>query len=403
MDCDVITVGGGLAGASLARALALAGVRVLVVERESSFRDRVRGEQMHGWGVAESRALGIYELLRNSCGHEVPFWSTQVAGMPTAPRRDLVETTPHRSPALNFYHPAMQEVVLEAAEAAGAEVRRRAVVLEIGPGERPEVRVRTDGGEVTHRARLVVGADGRRSAARGWGGFAMQRDPPRTVIAGALLEGCTAPEDQVSLFVDPLGGRVSLVAPLGQGQFRSYFGWFERGEAAGVGGLSGARALDRFVAGCIAAGAPADWFEAAKLIGPLAAFEGADSWVEPPCRDGVVLIGDAAAASDPCFGCGLSLTLRDVRVLRDRLLADGDWDAAARAYAAEHDRHYGAIHRLTGWMRTLFYDPGAEAASLRARALPRLAAEPARGIDLVGLGPDGPSDEAARRRFFGED
>jgi hypothetical protein len=77
--------------------------------------------------------------------------------------------------------------------------------------------------------------------------------------------------------------------------------------------------------------------------------------------------------------------------------------AAARAYAAEHDRHYGAIPRLTGWMRTLFYDPGPEAASLRARALPRLAEEPTRDIDLVGLGPDAPSDEAARRRFFGED
>jgi hypothetical protein len=54
-------------------------------------------------------------------------------------------------------------------------------------------------------------------------------------------------------------------------------------------------------------------------------------------------------------------------------------------------------------MRTLLYDPGAEAARLREQALPRLAAEPERVIDLVGLGPDAPSDEAARRRFFGED
>src|SRR5262249_37086354 len=74
----------------------------------------------------------------------------------------------------------------------------------------------------------------------------------------------------------------------------------------------------------------------------------------------------------PSFGCGLSLALRDVRVLRDRLLAEEDWDKAAHAYADEHDRHYGAIHRITGWMRTMFYDTRPEAAAIRNRAMPRL-------------------------------
>src|SRR5207245_1348633 len=97
----------------------------------------------------------------------------------------------------------------------------------------------------------------------------------------------------------------------------------------------------------IAAGAPAEWFDGAEPAGPLACFEGADRWVDHPYRNGVALIGDAAAASDPSFGCGTSLTLRDVRVLRDHLLANDDWNKAAEAYAAEHDRYYGALHRLT--------------------------------------------------------
>jgi flavin-dependent dehydrogenase len=50
MDYDLITVGGGLAGAALAKALAERGARVLVLERETRFRDRVRGEAMHPWG-----------------------------------------------------------------------------------------------------------------------------------------------------------------------------------------------------------------------------------------------------------------------------------------------------------------------------------------------------------------
>ena len=54
---DIITVGGGLGGSSLAKAMAERGAQVLVLERERQFKDRVRGEQIHPWGVAEMREL----------------------------------------------------------------------------------------------------------------------------------------------------------------------------------------------------------------------------------------------------------------------------------------------------------------------------------------------------------
>jgi hypothetical protein len=158
-----------------------------------------------------------------------------------------------------------------------------------------------------------------------------------------------------------------------------------------------------FFAACIAVGAPPEWFSRAETIGPLASFDAADRWVEHPYRAGIVLIGDAAAVSDPCFGCGMGLTLRDVRVLRDRLLATTDWDAAAHAYADEHDRYYGAMRIINQWMRELYYERGSEHDARRARALPRLAQEPERAPDLLGLGPDSPIDDIARRRFFGDD
>jgi flavin-dependent dehydrogenase len=41
---DIVTIGGGLAGASLAKVMAERGVRVLVLERDTRFKDRVRGE-----------------------------------------------------------------------------------------------------------------------------------------------------------------------------------------------------------------------------------------------------------------------------------------------------------------------------------------------------------------------
>ena len=148
---------------------------------------------------------------------------------------------------------------------------------------------------------------------------------------------------------------------------------------------------------------PASWYEGAQAAGPLASFNAADSWVMHPHREGIVLIGDAAASNDPSFGCGLSLTLRDVRVLAEHLLATDDWLGAADAYAAEHDRHYGVIHRLTDWARELFYNLNPTAISDRERALSRLVADRSRAVDIIGLGPEFPADESHRRRFLGED
>ncbi|HEX9091457.1 MAG TPA: hypothetical protein VF831_08195, partial [Anaerolineales bacterium] len=150
------------------------------------------------------------------------------------------------------------------------------------------------------------------------------------------------------------------------------------------------------------AGAPGEWFDQAEAAGPLASFDAADTWVPHPYGNGIALIGDAASSNDPSFGCGLSLALRDVRVMRDLLLTETDWDLAGHQYAAEHDRYFGAIHRLTDWMTRLMYEPGPEAATRRERAFGRIIEDPTRLPDLVGLGPEFPSDEAAYRNLFGE-
>src|SRR5262249_33668269 len=164
------------------------GARVLVVEREERFRDRVRGEALSPWGVGEAKALGIQELLATQCGSELRGWNIYLGGDPE-PRiaRDLIETTPQRSGWLTFYHPAMQELVLGAAGRAGAEIRRGARVLEVHPGRSPRVRVEMDGRREEVEARLVVGADGRGSMVRRAGRFSVTRDPDRLLFSGVLF------------------------------------------------------------------------------------------------------------------------------------------------------------------------------------------------------------------------
>lgn len=433
----MVVVGGGLAGATLARAMAADGAQVLVLERERAFRDRVRGDLLYPWGVDEARRLQVLDLLMGSVAREARFWVSQLKGAPPAAPRDLPTTTPHRAPALTFFHPDMQTLLLLAAEQAGAVVERGASVIGVeraattrsfeahqqGPssvgrgsgaarsngavegGRYPRVRFRTSAGERTASARLVVGADGRSSMVRSWAGFGARRDAERLVLAGALLEGVAlpgvrAPDDAVHVFLHPSAGLLGMIAAVGSGRFRVYAGYAQAGEERH---LSGAGALPAFLRVVVEAGAPASWFDDARLVGPLAAYQGADTWVERPYGGGVVLVGDAAAANDPSWGCGTAMTLRDVRTLADALRADADWERAAQRYAAEHDRSYAALHRVTAWSTAVFRTPGAEADALRARVLPLLREDASRAPDVVGAGPDAPSDEAARRRFFGED
>lgn len=53
-EYDIITVGGGLGGATLAKVMAENGARVLVLERERQFKDRIRGEGTFPWGCCRT-------------------------------------------------------------------------------------------------------------------------------------------------------------------------------------------------------------------------------------------------------------------------------------------------------------------------------------------------------------
>ena len=395
---DIITIGGGLGGSVLAKAMAEHGARVLVLESQTRFGDRVRGEAMMPWGAAEARELGVYDTLMASGGHELLWWDSYQGAKRTG-HRELATTTVPGVPVIACYHPTMQEALIEAAAGAGAEVRRGARVRGIKFNGAPTVLADVDGSLTELKARFVVAADGRSSMARKWGGFDIRRHPDQVRIAGVLLDNVPVPDQAAHIWPNPHDGLMVYIFPQGNERVRSYLCY---PTDAGY-RLSGEADLPRFVEESLKAGVPAEYYAKAKIAGPLATFEGAAVWVEHPYRHGVGLVGDAAAASDPTWGQGLSLTLRDVRVLRDQLIRHENWDEAGEAYAEEHDRYCGVLLTFESWITQMLLETGPEADARRARALPLWREDRTRQPDIGLSGPDQTLDEAARRRFFGED
>jgi menaquinone-9 beta-reductase len=390
---DIVTIGGGLGASALARAMAERGAKVLVLEQERRFRDRVRGEYVCPWGVAEAKELGISEILCRNCAVELPW--TDLGFGP----RNLLETTPQQLPGLSFSHPEMQEALLAAAEAVGAEVRRGVTVERIETDQQPVVVAAADGRSERIAARLIVAADGRGSQARKWGGFTLEKNAQPFLFAGVLLTEVSARQDMGVFIFNSELGTIGVVIPQGKARYRAYLGYPTTVNYR----LQGSDKLGLFFSES-AKVAPvfAEFHSAAKSIGPLASFDGGDSWVNHPYRGGVALIGDAAATSDPSFGQGMSLTLRDVRVLRDELLRDSDWDQAGHGYAEQHDVYFHNCHTATVWLRQVFQEQSPEAALRRQRALPLIAEDLTRVPDHIFSGPEMPLDDSVRSRFFGE-
>lgn len=398
MDVDVITVGGGVGGSTLASAVARSGRRVVVLERETQFKDRVRGENMHPWGVAAARRLGVLDDVLAAGGRRVPFFNVYVMGTQTE-HRPFPDTTPSGETALNMYHPDLQETLLGTAATAGATVVRGARVQSVVEHEGGwKVTFGENGHAQSVTARLVVGADGRSSGMRQVGGFTVRRDPNRLRIAGTLVEGSAVPDDGVHLCLGP--GFATFIAPHGHGRARVYFVYVG---ALGDRTLSGTAKVGEFLDGCRATNVPSSWFDGVTAVGPLAEFEGADHWVPSPSRPGLALIGDAAGATDPSWGCGLAKTLVDVEALATQLAATDDWDAALQRYGAMHDDYFGKLHDMLSWWTTLVWEGGPAADARRARVFPRMHQDRTGFPDPSGQGPFGPSDDRARRLVLGEE
>lgn len=320
MTADVVVVGGGIAGASVAFALARSGVRVVVLEATERFTDKVRGESMMPWGVAEAEQLGVADVLRSAGAHTSARWTRYGEGLGEPSQIPVGLLVPGVPGALNLHHPTACRALLDAAREAGAEVWRGARDVRLAPSGVPTVEFHHGGGIDTIAGSVVIGADGRASSVRQQLDLELHHTQPTAAVVGLLIEGLREPDvgahDDVVVETEQGMG---LLLHQGGGRARAYH-VVPLDDRARYSGASGADALLADLRACRPE--VRELLANATPAGPCASFPNTESWTDLPAHGSVVMIGDAAGQSDPTIGCGLSVAIRDARVVRD-LILDG--------------------------------------------------------------------------------
>jgi len=366
---EVAIVGAGIGGSALAIVLARAGIAVTVIEKSLVHVDHVRGEWLAPWGVAETQRLGLYDTLIEAGGHHlgrhIGYGDDIDAATAEAQLLDLTafENAGFKRP-LCMRHPDMCNLLNAEAIKAGAELIRGVSDVQVVAGVAPEVHFRHDGRDRKFNPRIVIGADGRNSVVRAQVGIEQHRDPTHHLMAGMLVDDTTGWPADLQVFGTE--ERINFLAfPQSPERVRLYicYGMDEKRRFAGADNQ--ARFLDAFrlttVPGSehLANGTPS---------GPCNSYGNEDTWTDVPYVPGVVLIGDAAGHNDPIIGQGLSISYRDVRIVRDLMLENRDWAADIfRPYAEERRERMRRLRLTASTFSILSVEFGDRARNRRTR------------------------------------
>ncbi|WP_405240159.1 2-octaprenyl-6-methoxyphenyl hydroxylase [Lentisalinibacter orientalis] len=383
---DIIIAGGGMVGASLARALAPLGLRVAVVEpvepgaaAQPSFDDRStalsRASQraftaMGLWPAIAAAATPIRAIHvsdRGSfgfCRIEAEEQGVEALGYVVVNRvlgqTLLASLAQEGGPQL--YRPARITAVTQTEESVTATVAW-------GDGHDGGDGDGDGDGEERLEAALLVAADGARSAVRAAVGIGMRERPyGQVAITGNLAT--SRPHDNVAYERFTKDGPVALL-PFTEG--RSAFVWtLPPAEAERVTALDDDAFLAEFQA-------VFGWrLGRLSRVGRRVAYPLALTRAEHLHAGRVVAIGNAAHGLHPVAGQGYNLGMRDVAALADLVaeaIAEGGDPGSPALLARYADWRRGDQRKVVGFTDGLVRLFGSELETARA----------ARGIGMLGL------------------
>jgi 2-polyprenyl-6-methoxyphenol hydroxylase-like FAD-dependent oxidoreductase len=371
---DVIVVGARVAGSATATLLAGKGLRVLVVDRASFPSDTLSTHQVQLPGVARLRRWGLLDAVVASGTPPARHVRFDVGPavleghFPTFQGVDAVYS-PRRT--------VLDGLLVEAARAAGAEVRERFIVEElvVEGGRVTGIRGREKGGApVAESARLTVGADGKHSLVARTVGAASHHDrPPLTVACYTYWDG--VPLQGGELYARPR--RAVGAWPTNDGLTMTYVAWpveeYAAFRADVEGGVLGTLDLAGDLGQRVRAGRRAERFRASPDL---------PSFVRRPYGPGWALVGDAGLVMDPITGQGIGDALRDAELLAEAAeagLGRRPLEAALAGYERARDRAALPMYQFTGQLAS-FAPPTAEQEALFAAVA---------------------ADQAETERFFG--
>lgn len=375
-DCDVLIVGGGPTGITLALLLARRGVRVIVAEKEADIYPLPRAAHLDHEIIRILQECGVADEVMATSRHTARYDFLTADGQILLRFEGTDRIGPGGWPSANMIHQPSVEAALrrELASFANAQLLSACECLSFSEdAEGITARLAAPDGERTIRARYLVGADGARSPVRHAAGIAMDDlgfEEPWLVIDTQVLDYARLPDCNLQI-CDP--ARPTTCVLMGEGRHRWEF-MILPGEDADQLACddSIARLLEPWdVAGAVTLERKAVYTFRARI---------AHQW-----RKGrVLLAGDAAHQTPPFAGQGMGSGLRDAANIAwklDAVLRHGAGDALLDTYQSEREPNLRAMIQMAVMMgqTVCITDPAAAA----ARDVQMLAARAA------GHSPDG--------------